>query len=781
MADCAPAPILIGCLQAPNLEPLQKNMQLHSALAKIFGFTSFRPHQEDIVKSILAGQDSFTIMPTGGGKSLCYQLPAYLMDGLCVVVSPLISLMNDQVDAALGMGLSAATLNSTSKVEDRQKTLAAIAEKRLNLLYVSPERLCLPDFLAYLKTQTISFFAIDEAHCISQWGHDFRPDYLTLGNLAKEFPHTPLAAFTATATKRVAEDIVNRLRLRNPFQVLASFNRPNLYYQVLPKNDFHNQLISFLQTRKNESGIIYRTTRKNVDETTAFLQAQGFAAKAYHAGLPDAQRMATQMEFRNDTCPIIVATIAFGMGIDKSNVRFVVHGDLPKNMESYYQETGRAGRDGEPAHCALFYSRQDIAQLMRFTETQTDPELKEIARQQLFQMLNFTQHDICRRKSLLAYFDEQYNKDNCEACDICLNEVERENVTIEGQKALSAMVRTHCRFGAGQIIDVLTGAKTERIRQFEHDKLPTYGVGKDHPKKYWRIILEALINQGFAQVEDELYPVPLVTEKGWHLLKSQCQFQILRQPQRTSKTKINRQENTANYSQGLFEALRELRAQEAGLRQVPPYHIFSDRTLREMATYFPVTLNELLCISGIGQHKQQAWGDKFIAKIIHYMAQHPAEIPPNREDWFVANQLGGLSANRRAKEGEAGELDKLGGANKAAEAGEFGPRKNISALETKAMLDAGKSLEEIARLRGIKTRRVIYHMQVLVRSGHKFDSNTFFSPERLAELKRAFAQGKGRMLRPAAEKLYGATEMLMKSESEKEEIYLELELARVFL
>ncbi|MCL2005418.1 MAG: DNA helicase RecQ [Planctomycetaceae bacterium] len=506
---------------------------MHAALSKFFGFRSFRPHQEEIVQAILDDRDAFAVMPTGGGKSLCYQLPAAMKKGVCIVVSPLISLMKDQVDAANANGLRAGTLNSMTTASEREHVGNAIRAGELDLLYVSPERFNTGLFIERLKTIDIAFFAIDEAHCISSWGHDFRPDYLALSRIVSEFPNIPIAAFTATATPQVSQDILQRLGLRKPHITRASFNRKNLFYAVQPKKNVDQQILAFLQdrlrNRKNESGIIYRTSRKNVEATAEFLQSKGFKAKPYHAGMPDQQRNAIQDEFLQDDCPIIVATIAFGMGIDKPNVRFVLHGDLPKNIEGYYQETGRAGRDGELAQCVLFFGRQDIVMLSYFIKQIEDDEAQKIARMQLNQMIHFAEHDACRRVSLLAYFGESFSETDCNHCDICSGDVDRVDATIEAQKALSAMHRTGGRFGAGHITDILLGEKTEKVLERGHDRLPTFGVGKEHNKVYWRNLISALLAQGLARVEDLEYPVPKVTDEGWKVLRNQREFQIIRQ------------------------------------------------------------------------------------------------------------------------------------------------------------------------------------------------------------------------------------------------------------
>jgi len=598
-------------------------------LASVFGYHSFRPHQEGIIEAILGKRDAFAVMPTGGGKSLCYQLPAHLMPGVCLVVSPLISLMKDQVDAARANGLEAAALNSTTSDRERAVTAQGLRRGELKLLYVSPERFNLEGFREWLRNFPISFFAIDEAHCISEWGHDFRPDYLALSRIVSDFPGIPVAAFTATATPRVAEDIVSRLGLRDPFLVRASFNRPNLFYQVTPKDQLEEQLLSFIGEHREESGIIYRTTRKDVERTVLMLKAKGFQARAYHAGLSDEDRSSAQEAFRRDDCSVIVATVAFGMGIDKSNVRFVVHGDLPKNLEGYYQETGRAGRDGEPARCVLFYSRLDMGQLTRIAEGMTDPAAQETAMTQLRQMIRFAEQDGCRRVALLRYFGEQYQEDHCGNCDVCLGEVEREDATIEAQKALSAMVRTSGRFGAGHLADLLIGADTERIRQNGHDRLPTYGVGKDRDKNYWRRLIDGLLAEGLARVEDARYPTPAITDEGWRVLRGLRDFKILKQaaptvPERRRKGRKTTAE-IEPYSEGLFAILKEARTLRAKEDNVPPYIVFSDKTLHELSRHFPTTPEAFLEINGVGQHKLNTYGKTFLPLIETYLREHPGE------------------------------------------------------------------------------------------------------------------------------------------------------------
>jgi len=714
------------------------------ALAELFGFRSFRPHQEEIVSAVLSGRDVFAVMPTGGGKSLCYQLPAYLLDGVCVVVSPLISLMKDQVDAACANGLRAATLNSVTSPEERSAIAAALRQGELNLLYVSPERFNTPGFGDWLKRLQVSFFAIDEAHCISEWGHDFRPDYLALSRIVAEFPGVPLAAFTATATPRVAEDISARLKLRSPHLTRASFNRPNLFYQVTPKDDLDGQLREFLRDHQGESGIIYRTTRKNVEATAAMLRSHGIPARAYHAGLPDGERAENQDSFRRDECQVIVATIAFGMGIDKSNVRYVVHADLPKNIEGYYQETGRAGRDGEAARCVLFHGRQDVAQLTRFAADIEDEEARETALSQLGQMLNFARTDNCRRVALLGYFGEKFPEKNCGACDVCLGEVEREDATVSAQKALSAVARTDGRFGAGHIADILTAANTKRIREQGHDRLPTYGVGKDRDKSYWRAVMDALLGQGLTRVDDPRYPTPTITDDGWKVLRGQRTFQLIKQAASSRKSRKSRGtiDGDEPYSLGLFASLREARTRRARADNVPPYVVFSDRTLHEMERVFPDTREKLLAINGVGKRKLETYGKEFLAVINAYRQANPGEVaiptaPRKPVPCFVAPNPGG---------GRTGTV-----------------------LETMRLLEEGKSLPEIAKARSLKADTIVTHLETLAATGYELHQDQFFTPRRLEEIFALYRQTQTWQLKPVVEESKGTLD------------YSEARLARIFL
>ena len=598
--------------------------ELHGALARVFGYTAFRPHQIEIVKGILGGHDSLSIMPTGGGKSLCFQLPSHLMDGVCVVISPLISLMKDQVDAACANGLRAAALNSSLSPGGHRAVREALASGELDLLYISPERLSAPGFWDALASWPVSFFAVDEAHCISQWGHDFRPDYLALSGLVERFPQCPVAAFTATATPEVERDILSRLGLREPRLIRASFDRPNLFYHVLPKEEPHAQLLSFLGGHEGESGIVYRSTRRKVEETAAFLQKKGVKAEAYHAGLPDAERMRVQEAFRRDECPVVVATVAFGMGIDKPDVRFVAHLDLPKNVEGYYQETGRAGRDGDPAHCLLLYSAADMAQLLYFARQTEDEEQRSIAEKHAYAMLEYAERNQCRRKALLSYFGEDFEEPNCGGCDVCTGEIQEEDYTIEAQKALSAMVRSGCRFGRVLIMDILMGADNRRIRETGFQHLPTYGVGKDRTRRFWKYLIDALTRQGLAAIEGEEYPYLRVTETGWETLRG-APFRALRIVE--TRARRNRAERDGasqdmDVDDTLFQLLRAERRRLAEAAQVPPYVVFHDRALREMAAGKPASREAMLGIAGVGERKLAQYGDAFLAVIARYSSEN---------------------------------------------------------------------------------------------------------------------------------------------------------------
>lgn len=636
----------------PTSADAKKDDPLYRALADVFGYSSFRPRQEEIIRAVLKGRDVFAVMPTGGGKSLCYQLPALLLPSVTVVVSPLLSLMKDQVDAAKRNGINAATINSLTSSEEWREIMTELDARRLKLLYVSPERFNSESFKETLRRADPSFFAIDEAHCVSQWGHNFREDYLTLGQIADLFPDRPIAAFTATATEQVGRDVKTSLKLRDPFCVVASFDRPNLFYQIAYKDDFDRQLLEFLREVEGEPGIVYRSTRKKVEQTAEFLKKSGYKAEGYHAGMTDEQRIKTQEDFANDVTQIVVATVAFGMGIDKSNVRFVVHGDLPADVESYYQETGRAGRDGAPARCALFYGYQDVAIRKRFLDDYEDETARAAAAKRLDEMVRFAESDGCRRVNLLRYFGETYRPvdseadedgkprpaaTRCGACDFCVGSAERVDATIDAQKALSAMQRTGNRFGAGHIADVLVGAKTEKIVAMGHDRLPTFGVGADKSKRYWRYLIQALLTQEIAALAPDFdFPIPQVTALGWEVMRGKRKVMILKRPEGKKKKKTAEtaaklvgyanpyDKSSLNVrDRRLFETLRTLRAAIARAEHVPPYVVFSDKSLVDMASLKPQTPEDFLLVNGVGRAKLQNFGDEFMDAIREFLRENP--------------------------------------------------------------------------------------------------------------------------------------------------------------
>ena len=592
-------------------------------LRNVFGFQAFRPNQEDIISNIMSGRDVFAVMPTGGGKSLCYQLPARMKEGTAVVISPLISLMKDQVDAARENGLSAAYLNSSMSGQEMSEAYRDLRRNAITLLYIAPERFAIPHFLETLKTLPISLFAIDEAHCISEWGHDFRPDYLGLSVIAEEFPSTPIAAFTATATYKVQEDIVRRLRLRDPFIIRASFNRENLFYEVMPKGKTASQILEFVREREGESGIVYRTTRASVEQTAEFLVSRGIKALPYHAGLTSEERSRNQEAFNRDEARLIVATIAFGMGIDKSNVRFVLHADLPKNIESYYQETGRGGRDGEPARCVLFFSRGDIPKIRYFIDRMEDESERSIAIEKLNRVVDYASHNVCRRRQLLGFFGEEYPEDNCGCCDICTGSVEQIDITMDAQIIMSAISRTQQRFGAGHIVDVVTGANTKRIRDLRHNEIKTYGVGKDKDKRHWRFLIDELLVQEMVRQEGDPYQVLKLTPKGEDVLYGKEVAKALRR-QEEVKTKAPKAAGSEPYDEALFDRLRSLRKKIADGQRVPPYVIFSDKTLHEMCRRLPSTLPAMRQISGVGDAKLQRYGEEFMEAIDKFLNENPS-------------------------------------------------------------------------------------------------------------------------------------------------------------
>lgn len=586
------------------------------SLKKIFGYDTFRPPQQEIIEGLIRGEDAFVLMPTGGGKSLCYQIPALHRKGVGIVVSPLISLMKDQVDALLACGVRAAFYNSSLKSEEARQVLAQLHREELDLLYVAPERLMSDGFVERLREIPIALFAIDEAHCISQWGHDFRPEYCKLGQLRTLFPDIPLIALTATAEPHTRKDILDRLGLRANQCYVSGFDRPNIRYIVLEKHKPFGQLTNFLQGRREEAGIVYCLSRKRVEKVAEQLRDAGFSAASYHAGLPAAQRQQVQEDFLRDDVRIIVATVAFGMGIDKSNIRYVVHYDIPKNIESYYQETGRAGRDGLAAEALLLFGYGDIALARGLIENSGNAEQKRIELHKLNTMVGFAEALSCRRQVLLGYFGDRLAQD-CGNCDICLNPPELVDVTEDARKALSCVFRVEQRFGVGHVIEVLRGSKKERLLQLGHDHLSTYGIGADKSQEYWGSILRHLVQQGYLEQDVANYSVLKLSESARPLLRGEQTLSMAKPRAKVAPLPkpVRRKVGDLEYNPELFERLRAVRKGLADAAGVPPFVIFSDVALAEMAALLPIDDAAFLQIHGVGAHKLERYGAEFLAEI----------------------------------------------------------------------------------------------------------------------------------------------------------------------
>jgi ATP-dependent DNA helicase RecQ len=586
------------------------------SLRTIFGYNGFRLHQEEIIAGLIRGEDAFVLMPTGGGKSLCYQIPALHRPGVGIVISPLISLMKDQVDALKENGVRAAFYNSSLKAAKAREVLARLHGGELDLLYIAPERLMSSDFLERLNEIPVALFAIDEAHCVSQWGHDFRPEYRELGRLRTLFPKTPLIALTATAEAQTKTDIIDRLNLRKARCYVAGFDRPNIRYTVMDKQKPKDQLLVFLKGRHEESGIVYCLSRKRVEEVAAQLTQAGISAASYHAGLSSEERQQVQDDFLHDNLRVVVATVAFGMGIDKPDVRFVVHYDLPKTIESYYQETGRAGRDGLPAEAVLFFGYGDIAVARGLIEKGRNLDQKRIESHKLNAMVAFAEAQSCRRRTLLGYFGEPL-PEPCGNCDICLNPPELHDVTDEARKALSCVYRVGQRFGIGHVIDVLRGSRNERLLKLGHDRLSTYGIGKEQPKEFWAAVLHHLVQHGYLLQDVANYSVLILTDAARPVLRGEKQLSMARPRVRSTPAPKKGPKNTGDlsYDARLFEKLRLLRKELADAADVPPFVVFGDKTLVEMAAYLPKNDAELLNIHGVGANKLEKYGADFLKAI----------------------------------------------------------------------------------------------------------------------------------------------------------------------
>ena len=708
-------------------------MPTHQSILKdTFGYDTFRPLQREIIENVLARRDSLAIMPTGGGKSLCYQIPALLFDGLTVVVSPLIALMKDQVEQMRAAGVPALFLNSSLSPEAYQENMEYVRRGQVKLLYVAPETLLTPRILSLLSALKVDCLTIDEAHCISEWGHDFRPEYRQLADVRRRYPEAVCLALTATATPRVRADITRSLGLNQSNEFVASFNRDNLYIEVAPKRDADIQLGRFLERFKDQSGIVYCFSRRQVDDVSEYLERRGYAVRPYHAGLDDDTRRRNQEAYIRDDVQIMVATIAFGMGINKPNVRFIVHYDLPKSIEGYYQEIGRAGRDGLPAHCLLLYSYGDVAKLKYFID-QKEGDERKAAVQQLDAIVRYAEDErVCRRKPLLAYFGEKFNAEKCDNCDNCNAEAPvLEDITIPAQKFLSCVVRTGERFGAGHVTDVLLGSKNEKILRLEHDKLSTHGIGRELTQKQWMHLARQLAQMGYLNQDGEFRTLSL-TETARNVLKIRARiFGQLQEVEERAKKKDNKKE--LEYNHALFALLRAKRKELADADGVPPYVIFSDRTLVEMAAYFPQSREALLGISGVGQVKLAQFGDEFLDVIKPYCKKHK-----------IAEKARETASAKREK------------AAKSAESG-LGMRTTLVA----EAYNAGESLKSLMERQHVTMGTIIDHLTKyalagnLLRNGGELQSLTSTSPDDQQAVFVAFEELGAEYLKPAFDRLGG--------------------------
>jgi ATP-dependent DNA helicase RecQ len=686
------------------LSTLALSTSLLDALKKYFGFDSFRPLQREIVEAVLAKNDVFALMPTGAGKSLCFQLPAVLLPGITIVISPLIALMKDQVDGLNADGISATFLNSSLENREIGERMRGLENGKYKLLYIAPERFPVPGFLEFLDRLNVSLCVVDEAHCISEWGHDFREDYRNLRVLRDRFPNAPIMAVTATATERVLEDILDQLHLRKNTKIFrASFDRKNLIYQVWPKRGGMAQLVGYLDKKKGESGIVYCLSRDSTERMAASLKAQGHNAMAYHAGLEKNIRARTQELFVRDKVDIICATIAFGMGIDKPNVRFVIHYDIPKNIPAYYQETGRAGRDGLPSDCIMFYATGDRQRYMMFFDDKS-PEERVRAIQELDKIVDLAETTSCRRKMLLAYFSEEYPKANCGTCDNCLStqNVESFDGTRLAQMFLSCIKRVNESFGQGHIIAILRGSREQKIIDWKHHNLSTYGIGKEFSADEWRHYANEFRRQGLIEmVHKDLFSMPRVTAKGWDVLKNGLKITLSR-PKHIEQVSRDAVDLPAP-NMALFEELRKLRRSIAEQQGVPPYVIFNDYTLKEIAARMPTNGQEFLSISGVGDTKARQYGTQFLALVRNFRKENP-----------VATTVAEVRHVPREE------------------------KVNDSAFETLQYFRKGYSPAKIAGLRGFSVSTISSHIAALIQNGEIKSLDKLVDPAKLPPIRAAF-------------------------------------------
>ena len=691
-------------------------------LSQVFGYSAFRGAQQQVVERIIAGGDALVLMPTGGGKSLCYQIPALLRPGTGIVVSPLIALMQDQVDALRQLGVRAAFLNSSLSLDEARSIEQAMLAGEFDLVYVAPERLLTERFLSLLERARIALFAIDEAHCVSQWGHDFRPEYIQLHLLHERWPEIPRIALTATADAPTRNEIIARLKLEQAEAFVSSFNRPNIRYRVVHKQQPRSQLLNFLRDEHpQEAGIVYCLSRRKVDETAEFLRGEGFQALPYHAGLPAETRRANQTEFLRGDAVIIVATIAFGMGIDKPDVRFVAHLDLPKSIEAYYQETGRAGRDGLPADAWMAYGMGDLVMLRRFIEgSEAEERFKRVEMHKLNAMLGLCETTECRRQVLLNYFGEEQVRP-CGNCDTCLEPVESWDGTEAAQKAMSCIYRTEMRFGATYLIDVLLGKDNERIRRFGHDRISTYGIGKELSAEQWKSVYRQLIAAGLVSVDLEGHGALRLTDQSRPVLRGERSLRLRRDPERKRGRSAPRRELPQlprdPEANALWERLRVRRRELAQEQNVPPYVIFADATLGEMVSYRPRDADELSRLNGVGAVKLERYGDEFLQVLAEHVAEHgrPNQVPPLPPEKLRS------SVTASSRTWDAGLSDTV--------------------RATLALCRSGLSPDEIASRRDCKPTTVYTHLSRCIEEGElRLSDVARLSADELKAIEYAFSQ-----------------------------------------
>ncbi len=668
---------------------MRESMSPELILQKYYGYSSFRAQQKEIIEKVLSGKDTVVLMPTGGGKSVCYQIPAMMLEGTCIVVSPLISLMKDQVEALRAIGITAAFLNSSMNSSEQRTVESALFNGNLKLLYVSPEKLAGEAFMSAISQLDISLFAIDEAHCISSWGHDFRPEYTRLKLLKTRFPNTPVIALTATADRITRKDIVEQLALVDPASFIASFDRPNIFLEARPGQKKIEQIVDFIQERPNKAGIIYCLSRKNTEDVSSKLQAKGVKAMCYHAGMSDDVRAKVQEDFINDEILVVCATVAFGMGIDKSNVRWVIHHNLPQNIEGYYQEIGRAGRDGSKAETILFYSFRDVAVFRDIFNSNGGPQL-ELKLSKLDRMQQYAEALSCRRRMLLNYFGEQVDKD-CGACDVCKNPPQYIDGTVTAQKALSAAARLNQRVSANVLIDVLRGSGKREIFERGYNKIKTYGAGREHGQREWQYFIQQMVNLGIFEIAYDDYNVVRITDLGNDVLYGKAPVKLAslerklereKEANKASKKKTSKE----RIKDELFERLRVLRSKLAKAKGVPPYIIFADTALHAMSEHKPTSDPELLQIPGMGERKLSLYGEAFKEEIKKYVLE-------------------------KAKSGSQ--------------------VKGATFMQTLEMHQQGLSVEIIAQKRGLNENTIYSHLSSLYAGGEDIDIFQFVSQSEL--------------------------------------------------